>query len=168
MEEQLLWENNPENPQTWTKARKWAITVVVSLFSFNAMMTATIIAPALTSITEDLKIDYESLTALVLSVYVLSYAFGFFIWAPLSELFGRLPILQIASTWFLVWNVVCGCAQNKTLMVVGRFLAGIGAAAPIAIVPGVSADIWKAEQRGRALAAASIVPLLGIYPLHRE
>ena len=91
------------------------------------------VAPALRRIAEDLNVEHEALMQLMLSSYVLSYALGPFLWAPLSELFGRVVILQVASTWFFIWNMVCGFAGTQSLLIVGRVFSGMGASAALAV-----------------------------------
>ena len=91
------------------------------------------LAPSLSQISKDLNITRDAETQLVLSVYVLSYAFGPFLWSPLSELYGRTIILHVSSTWFLIWNIVCGFAQNEAAMIAGRVLSGAGAAAAFSV-----------------------------------
>lgn len=91
------------------------------------------IIPALPQVAEDLKIRSEAQTQLMLSAYVVSYVFGPFLFAPLSELYGRLPILQLASLWFLLWNLLCGFAHSEGMLVTARLMAGMGASAALAV-----------------------------------
>lgn len=98
---------------------------------------------------------------MILSIFPLAYVCGFFLWAPLSELYGRLLILHIAGFWFVTWNTLCGFAKGEALIVTSRLLSGAGAASALAVSPGVVGDIWHAEQRGRSLAILSAVSLLG-------
>jgi multidrug resistance protein len=88
-------------------------------------------------------------------------AFGPFILAPLSELYGRVPVLQIANLVFLVFNLVCGFAQTPAQLLVFRFFAGLGGAAPIGIGGGVMGDCFAAEDRGKAVAIYTLGPILG-------
>ena len=99
-------------------------------------MTSPMIAPALPTLMQELDISTETQTALILSAYVVSYSFGPFLWAPLSELCGRLIILQAASSWFLAWNIACGFAYSSAFLVVARWLSGIGASAALAVSSG--------------------------------
>ena len=61
----------------------------------------------------------------------------------------------------LVWNLACGFAQNKNQLIAFRFLSGLGGSAPLSVGGGVLGDLWKAEQRGRAVGIYSLAPLLG-------
>jgi hypothetical protein len=56
---------------------------------------------------------------------------------PLSEVFGRVYVLQLSNAWYFAWNLGCGFARNKEEMLVFRFFSGIGRSAPLAIGVGV-------------------------------
>ncbi len=61
----------------------------------------------------------------------------------------------------MVWNVVCGFAHTKELLIAARFLAGFGASAIYALAGGVLGDVWRAEERGKSLGVYLLIPLLG-------
>lgn len=119
------------------------------------------VAPALEDIGKDLHVYDPALKALILSIFLLAYALGPLIIGPLSELYGRVPVLQLSNLFFLVFNLGCGFARTGPQMMVCRFFAGIGGSAPLSIGGGVLGDCWQAEQRGRAIAIFSLAPLLG-------
>ena len=103
--------HDADDPKDWPTARKWAVTGVLSATGFNRIMVSTIMAPALTTISRDLHMSsVESVMAL--SVYLLATAFGPLLIGPLSEIYGRKPLLHATNVWFLVWNVVCGFANS--------------------------------------------------------
>lgn len=70
---------------------------------------------------------------MVLSVFVLAYAVGPLFLGPLSEIYGRVPVLQIANLAYLVFNTACGGCKNKGEMIAFRFLSGFGGSAPLAV-----------------------------------
>lgn len=127
------WTVDVDNPHNWHPSRKYAMTFLLSALSFNTLMSSTMVAPALSKISKDLGIMQDSRTQLVLSIYVLAYAAGYFFWAPLSEVYGRRKILHIANAWFFIWNMVCGFAPNEATITVGRLFSGAGAAASMAV-----------------------------------
>jgi multidrug resistance protein len=149
-----------ENPRDWTLSKKWTITSVLSLTGFNRIMVSTIMAPALSTISRELHMsDVEAVMAL--SAYVLATAFGPLLMAPLSELYGRKPIMHATNIWFLVWNIACGFARNGGELIAARLLAGLGASAIYALQNGVLGDVWRPERRGKVLGLYALVPLLG-------
>lgn len=119
------------------------------------------VAPALTTIAKQFNITNEVEESLTLSVFVLAYAVGPLFLGPLSEMYGRVIVLQLANLFYLFFNLGCGLAQTKGQMIAFRFLAGLGGSAPLAIGGGVLSDLFTAEERGRAISIYSLAPLLG-------
>ncbi|KAB8297820.1 hypothetical protein EYC80_001618 [Monilinia laxa] len=159
----VTWEgpDDPENPKNWKIGRKWAATLVVSSFTFISPVSSSMVAPALASISSDLHIVNSIEQSLVLSVFVLAYSVGPLFLGPLSEMFGRVIIIQISNLVYLFFNLGCGLAQTKGQLIAFRFLAGLGGSAPLALGGGVLSDLFAAEQRGKAISVYSLAPLLG-------
>lgn len=99
--------------------------------------------------------------AMALSIYLLATAFGPLLIGPLSEIYGRKRILHASNVWFLVWNIACGFANTKGLLIASRFMAGFGASAIYALAGGVLSDVWRPEQRGKSLGFYLVIPVLG-------
>jgi MFS family permease len=151
---------DPRNPKDWPTRTKWAVTDVLSAIGFNRIMVSTIMAPALTTIAIELHMSHiESIMAL--SIYLLATAFGPLVIGPLSEVYGREKILHVSNVWFVVWNIVCGFAKTKEVLIAARFSAGFGASSIYALAGGVLGDIWRPEQRGKSLDVYLLLPLLG-------
>jgi len=149
------------NPKNWNKSRKWAVTSLVSLSAFIAPVSSTMVAPSLTAIATDLSMANWVEIQLILSIFILGYVVGPLILGPLSEIYGRAPILHMSISFYLIWNTCCGFAQNKQQLLIFRFLSGFGAGAPLAVGPGIMSDIWRPEERGKSLGMYNFVPLLG-------
>jgi MFS family permease len=90
------------------------------------------LAPALSSIGRDLSTD-DTTTQMTLSIFILSFAFGPMVLAPLSEIFGRKPVWIASGAFYVLWNTVCGFANSNGLMIASRFFAGLGASAEFAV-----------------------------------
>ena len=91
------------------------------------------VTPALEDIGNEFNIPEGFTRQLVMAIFLLGYAQGPFVLAPLSELFGRVTVLQYANLIYLVFNTMCGFAQTRTQILVFRFLSGIGGSAPQAV-----------------------------------
>ncbi|TCD61997.1 hypothetical protein EIP91_007637 [Steccherinum ochraceum] len=157
------WEgpDDPQNPKNWTFKHKWAATTVVSAFTFTSPLASSMCAPASSKMAEEFGVHSIVVTEMMTSTFVLAYAVGPLFLGPLSEIFGRSRVLQLANLWFLAWNLGCGFAQNTGEIIAFRFLAGLGGSAPLAVGGGVLGDLWSPEQRGKAMAIYSLAPLLG-------
>lgn len=96
-----------------------------------------------------------------MSVYILGFAAGPLVIAPLSEMFGRVPIYNICNVLFVVFTVACAVAPSMSSLIAFRFLAGCFGIAPITNGGGTIADIMPPEKRGSAMSIWAIGPLLG-------
>lgn len=119
------------------------------------------VAPALTAIGKELHITQEIELSLTLSIFVLAYAVGPLFLGPLSELWERTLVLQVANLLYFFFNLGCALAKTKGQLIAFRFLSGLGGSAPLAIGGGVLSDLFTAEERGKAISIYSLAPLLG-------
>ena len=95
------------------------------------------------------------------SIFLLGIGFGPLLLSPISEIYGRFPVLIIGNLFFILWNTVCGFSKNVGELTAFRLLSGFGGAAPLAIGGGLLSDLWAPEERGQALAIYTAGPLLG-------
>lgn len=95
-------------------------------------MSGTMMAPALPMISKDLHTT-DATTQMTMSIFVLSFAFGPMVLAPMTEVFGRKPVWLISGCFYILWNTVCGFSKTNALMIAGRFFAGLGASAEFAV-----------------------------------
>jgi len=91
------------------------------------------VAPALTAIAKEFHITNEVEIQLTLSIFVLAYAIGPLFLGPLSEIYGRVPVLQLSNLFYLVFNIACGVSKSKGQLIAFRFLSGLGGSAPLAV-----------------------------------
>ncbi|KAI8943519.1 hypothetical protein NX059_001516 [Plenodomus lindquistii] len=169
----VTWDGplDPANPLNWSQKRKWVVTMLVSLFTFISPFSSTMVTPALPDISDDFDIPEGFMQQLVMTIFLLGYAQGPFVLAPLSEIFGRVTVLQYANLVYLLFNTCCGFAKTKEQMLAFRFLSGLGGAAPQALCNGVLADTWRKEERGKGQAiygmltwiAPCVAPICGAY-----
>ncbi|BCS29603.1 MFS transporter [Aspergillus puulaauensis] len=163
-EDELLvdWDgpDDPNCPFNWSLPKRWAITLLCSMGGMVTLMSASMLAPALGDIAADLNISHSEAN-MVVSIFVLAFAFGPMALAPLAEVFGRRWVWILSSAWYVLWNTVCGFSRTKGLLLAGRILSGLGGSVVFATGTPVLADCWRAEQRGQSFAIGTFVPLLG-------
>lgn len=103
----------------------------------------------------------ETLGAFVTTVYLIGYAFGPLVIAPLSELYGRQIIYNVCNFIFLIFNIACALSNSLGALIAFRFLGGIGASCPVTLGAGTIADLMPVEQRGRAMVGWIMGPVVG-------
>lgn len=101
------------------------------------------------------------LGSFVVSVYVLGYMVGPFLIAPLSELYGRVPLYHSCNVFFLIFTIACAVAQSLPQLIVFRFLSGVAGVCPLTIGSGTAADMVAKEKRAGVMAVWAMGPILG-------
>lgn len=81
--------------------------------------------------------------------------------APLSEVLGRRLIYGTTLLLAVIFIIPCALAPNIQTLLVCRAIDGIAFSAPMTLVGGTLADLWKTEERGVPMAAFSAAPFLG-------
>ena len=109
----------------------------------------------------DFGSDNNQEKTFVVSIFVLGFAVGPLIMAPLSELYGRMPVFHVGNTMFVFFSVACAVATDAGMMLAFRFFAGFFGVAVLTCGSGCIADMMPPEQRGRAMSIWSMGPLLG-------
>jgi multidrug resistance protein len=79
----------------------------------------------------------------------------------MSEVFGRRPIYASTLLLAVIFTIPGAVAQNLGTLLVTRLIAGIAFSAPMTLVGGTLADMWKNEERGVPMAAFSAAPFMG-------
>jgi multidrug resistance protein len=110
---------------------------------------------------EDFHSTSTITTTFSVSVYVLGYAIGPLFFSPLSEMYGRQIILNIATVQFVVWQVGCALAPNISSLIAFRLFAGMGGSACLTLGGGAISDMFKKEHRGSAMSIFTFGPLFG-------
>ncbi|KAL4993182.1 MFS general substrate transporter [Aspergillus recurvatus] len=151
---------DPRNPMRFSQWTKWTITMLVSLATLAVSLDSSAFTGGAAEIEEEFHVGTEVAT-LGVSLFVLGFAIGPLLWAPLSELFGR-RILFI-GTYCALTAFNCGGAgaQNSWSLIILRFFAGAFGSSPMTNAGGVIADMFPAKQRGIALSVFAAAPFLG-------
>ena len=87
---------------------------------FPSPVSSSIEAPALRTIAADLHISNDFEAQMILSIFVLASAIGPLVIAPLSEVYGRVVVLQSTCLFYLVFNLACGFSRSKAQLIAFR------------------------------------------------
>lgn len=95
------------------------------------------------------------------TLYIVGYASGPLLWAPLSELKGRRPGIIIAMLGFGIFNTAVAVSKDIQTLMICRFFCGIFGSSPLAVVAAVFSDMYNNRTRGIAIACFSGTVFLG-------
>ena len=102
---------------------------------------------------------------LTLSVFVLAVAFSQLVYGPLSDRYGRRPVLIGGGALFTLASAACAFAPDIDTLIAARFVQGVGCCAPVVVGRAVVRDIHGAEGAARMLsyisAAMAVIILAG-------
>ncbi|KAJ7431332.1 multidrug resistance protein 4 [Mycena latifolia] len=155
------WLCELENPRNWSASRKWCTAAIVSFYMFVSPLSSSIMAPGLGEIAARYNIENQTVLALTLSIFLLSFAIGPLILAPLSEMYGRYLVLNVGNIFSIIFNLGCAFAPNTAALLAFRFLTGLSGSAPVACGAAVISDLFCERERASAMAIYSLGPLIG-------
>jgi len=130
-------------------------------------LDATIIATAAPTITGDLK--SAAGYTWIGGAYLLANAVSGPIWAKLSDIWGRKPIILVALAVFFASSTVCATAKTMEALIIGRAFQGAAGGGLILLVHVCISDLFSLRQRsllmglteGMWCLAGGVGPVLG-------
>lgn len=126
-----------------------------------------IVVPVLAAAFADTSVRVQ----LVISLYLVGIAGGQLVYGPLSDRFGRRPVLLCGLSLFLSGTLICTVAWSLPALVLGRVLQGSGGCAGIVLARAIIRDVHGREAAARGIAllmmamtlAPAVSPALGAF-----
>ncbi|MFT6875373.1 MAG: DHA1 family bicyclomycin/chloramphenicol resistance-like MFS transporter [Granulosicoccus sp.] len=128
----------------------------LALCTASAVVGLTLLSPALPLIKTELNVSSEAVQQL-LTVYMITLAFGQLIYGPVSDRFGRRPVLLFGAVLFSLAGIATLFSQSINQLIVLRGVQGFGAAACIAMGRAIVNDVFKREEAARQMSTISMV-----------
>ena len=97
-----------------------------------------------------------------LSALMIGMAAGQVISGPLSDVYGRKPVLMAGLGLFLLAAIMCATAPTIEVLIMGRALAGFAMAGPAVLVRAMVRDLYHGAAAGRELSRMGAV--MGLVP----
>lgn len=124
------WEgqDDPEMPLNFPMWKKWLLVGLLAAITLLTPFASSILSPGISKLNAEFNNDIPIVGSMTVSIYLLGYVVGPLFLAPLSEIYGRKPILGLANIFFCVWQIGCALAPNIATLIVFRFFTGLGGA----------------------------------------
>lgn len=147
--------------------RKGALGFLALISAFPPLSTV-LYLPALPQMVEALDTTQTSVN-MTLSMFFLFYSVGLLFWGPLSEKFGRKPILLSGLTIYVVASLFCAFSQQVEQLIAGRIVQALGGSAATVVATAIVKDIYSGREREKVMAtimsmviiAPMVAPVLG-------
>jgi multidrug resistance protein len=153
-------DNDPADPRNFPQWRKWFITYFLGIICFMVAFASAVVTGDMIGPQETFGVS-EEVVILTVSLLVIGFGIGPLIFAPLSEEIGRYPIYVSTLGIAVLFIIPCAVAKNIGTLLVSRFLCGLFLSAPMCLIGGNLAEMWKTDERGMAMSVFSAAPFLG-------
>jgi MFS family permease len=149
-----------KDPYGISKGIKWWITVIMSFGTLAISLSSSVFSSALPQIQADFHVSAELSIASV-SLFVLGFAIGPMVFAPMAELYGRQIVYALTFFSSTLFGGASIASTNIQTLLVLRFFAGTFGSSAIVNSAGVISDIFVTEERGLAVMVYTAAPFLG-------
>jgi len=162
-EEYVVEFDGPDDPlhaQNWPTKKKLLTAAMLGYTTMISAFASSIFSAATRAVAAEFNVSTE-VGLLGVSFFVLGFAFGPTLWAPLSELRGRRLPLVLSMFGFSIFSLGTATAKDLQTVLICRFFAGFFGASPLAVVAAVFTDMFDNRHRGTAITLFSICVFTG-------
>ncbi|MCF8482999.1 MAG: multidrug effflux MFS transporter [Rhodospirillum sp.] len=148
--------------------KSFGISVLLTGLVAMGAVSTDLYLPSLPAMVDYFGVDV-SLVQLTLSVFAIGMALGMVLHGPLSDRFGRRPVVLGGLSLYCVASVACVLAPDIDLLVAARFVQALGACGGIVVGRAIVRDVHGVQGSARMLSymtsamalAPALAPILG-------
>lgn len=138
-----------------------ALTAVLGLMTALGPLSTDMYLPSLPAIAAEFGAS-TSHVQLTLSTYLVAFAMGQIIYGPLSDRYGRRPVLIAGFALYVAASGACAMAPSVNGLIVARAFQALGAAGPIILARTVVRDLYEGHRAAREMARMGTI--MGVVP----
>ncbi|MDB1124518.1 multidrug effflux MFS transporter [Vibrio sp. kj40-1] len=136
---------------------QWKSVLLAGLIVSIGQFSMGLVFPSLPWIAQDFSITSDD-AQLLISVYLLGFGPSQLIYGPISDALGRKPVLITGLTLAILGlSIVVGGSQSFDMLVIGRFIQGLGAGCCAVLARASLRDSYDGANLPRALSWVTIV-----------
>jgi len=151
---------NEDNTMQAAHQKRWLIFFAVVMTTFINCMDMSSINVALPSIADELHVTMSGVEWVV-TAYTLVIICFILLFGKLGDTLGKDKIFKFGILVFLAGLCICFFAHTYTMLLIGRIVEGVGAAATSANSQGIIVQTFPAHERGKALGISGSSVALG-------
>lgn len=142
----------------------WELVALMVAITGLVALSIDMMLPALDDIAEDLAVEAANGQQNVISSYLLGFSIAQIVYGPLSDRFGRKPVMMGAIGVYLLVTLICALTPSFSLLLVARFAQGAAAAASRVITVAIARDLTSGRRMAQIMSlvmtAFMAVPVL--------
>ena len=133
-----------------------AFLAIVMAFGVEAML------PAFDQIDDQFGFSDRGLSiSLLVTALLIGMGLGMPVWGPVSDHFGRRPVLVAGFVLYGIGAIGSALAPNIELLLLARAVWGFGAASPSSLRYAIARDLYEGDRMARVVTIATAVFLIG-------
>ncbi|WP_417621135.1 multidrug effflux MFS transporter [Parasphingorhabdus sp.] len=132
------------------------VILMASLMALNAL-AIDIMLPALGLISADFALPAVNDRQWVITSYIYGMAIGSIAHGSLADRFGRKPVLLVTIAIYIVFGIFCALAWDYDLLLIARFIQGLGASAMGVLVNSIIRDRYEGDAMARTMSTIMMV-----------
>lgn len=136
------------------------LVLVLALLSALGPLSFDMYLPALPTIQADFRVTAAEVQ-MTLGSFLIGLAGGTLIYGPLSDRFGRKPVLLSGLVVYVATNFLCAIAASIEVLIVVRFLNAIGSASGMVIARVIIRDYFPPRETARLMSLMAMIMLVG-------
>ncbi len=144
--------------------KKWTIRFLLVATVAAGTMAADMYVPSLPSIVQSLQTSTQAVKWTI-SIYLLGFASLQLVYGPLSDRFGRKPILLWGFGIGIMGSLLCTLAHTISLLLLGRLIQGMGVGSYATLIRSIAQDIYHGEPENLSKAISSLAMIFSIAPI---
>jgi EmrB/QacA subfamily drug resistance transporter len=149
------------NAPTTTDRTRWLALYVLCAGMLMIVLDATIVNVALPSIQDDLGFSQANLAWLV-NAYLIAFGGLLLLAGRIGDLIGQRKMFLIGLTVFTLASLFCAVAQSQELLIVARFVQGVGGALTSAVILGMIVTLFpEPREQAKAIGVYGFVASAG-------
>jgi MFS transporter, DHA1 family, multidrug resistance protein len=135
------------------------LIVLITLLSAFVPLSTDLYLPALPTMTKSLQAPVEAIN-FTISAFFVMYSLGMLMWGPLSDRYGRKPILLVGLVLYVCASAICSVTTSVTALIAFRALQALGGSAAGAVSSAVVKDTFSGRKRESVLAIVQSMTML--------
>ncbi len=158
-EELSLPEASPPASGNMKMGSKEFIGFLAACMAMNAL-AIDIMLPALPRLGEEFSLQNLNAAQAVVAVYLLGMGVSQIFYGPLSDSYGRRPVLILGLSLFSVAGLLAAMTSDFSLLLIARFVQGLGGGAPRVIAISLARDRYTGAKLGRVMSLTMMAFML--------
>ena len=141
----------------------WEFVTLVAFFMAVTALSVDIMLPVLPNIVDEFGLQDQNDQQFMVTVYLIFFAIGQIFCGPISDRFGRKPVLLGGLAIYMVASLLAVFSESYTMLLVARAIQGLAAAAPRIVAVAVVRDLFVG--RGMSQVMSFVMSVFIMLPI---